>query len=438
MPKGKTRLFLVRGLIAAGILGVLLFTLYKVAFDPYRGSAKDLEPTLALTESMPAGEALEDLDYIRQKIMERHPAAMAGLPPAMAEAYAEEKAWLLGREEVTSAELWRSAARFLESLGDAHTRAVHYAETVPSLPVIFQFRDGELLASGSGLTLEPVRLISGVPVAELQDRFARHYSHELEGYLRFMFARSISQQNYQMLLDLPLEEPSLTLADDREISLAWQESPPAEEADRSFVRYSFDEELSLAVFTLDSCRMNEEYRETLKEFFWEVRDRGIRNVAVDLRQNSGGNSAVAGEFLRYIDTPELSHGGTRTRMGPILFTNKAFTEKNRIIAEFKYQGPVYILTSPVTFSAAVDFAATFSDNSLAQVVGRIPGNMPASYGDIINFQTPHAKLYFSVSYKYFMRSQEALNSEPLIPDLDVPEGEALDAVKRLIRQGSRR
>lgn len=441
MNKEAVKRFLIMGLAGAVILGLLLLFLYKAAFDPYRGSARELTPSLALTEPMPVVDALEDLSYIRRMIRERHPAAMEGLPPAMAEAYEREEGWLAGQEEVTVAMLWQSAARLLTPLQDAHTRAAHYAEEVPVLPVSFEFREGQLLARGSGLAGQEVRLVSGVPAEALYQTFQGHFSHELEGYLRFMFARNLSRQDYQILLDVPVDEPSLTLADGRKVPLNWQVDPPAGETGPAsgsapaFVRYDFDEDLSLGIFTLDSCRMNDEYQAAVEAFFQEVKDRGIRHLVVDLRRNSGGNSMVVGEFLRYIDVPSVDHGGTKIRMGPLLLSNDAFTARNPVVAELKFRGPIDILTSPYTFSAAVDFATTFADNGLARIVGQTPGNMPASYGDIIGFQTPHARLYFSVSYKYFMRSEEALNGEPLFPDLEVPEGEALAEVKRLIRQG---
>ena len=70
---------------------------------------------------------------------------------------------------------------------------------------------------------------------------------------------------------------------------------------KPFVYYELDTEKSLAVLTLTSCVFNEEYRNRVNEMFTEVKEKGIENIAVDIRDNGGGNSQVANEFIRYLD-----------------------------------------------------------------------------------------------------------------------------------------
>ena len=41
-------------------------------------------------------------------------------------------------------------------------------------------------------------------------------------------------------------------------------------------------------------------KKTLAEMLKKVHELGIQNVAVDLRENHGGNSMVANEFFRYL------------------------------------------------------------------------------------------------------------------------------------------
>ena len=60
-----------------------------------------------------------------------------------------------------------------------------------------------------------------------------------------------------------------------------------------FVYYSIDENRTLAILTLNECNFNDEYCKCLKDMFKEVKEKGIENVAVDLRYNGGGNSLVA-------------------------------------------------------------------------------------------------------------------------------------------------
>ncbi len=119
------------------------------------------------------------------------------------------------------------------------------------------------------------------------------------------------------------------------------------------------------------------------------------------------------------------------RQGPILWENKPQNKKNKQLTPI-FSGDVYVLTGADSFSSAVDFAALISDNKLGTVIGEVPGNMPSSYGDILRFQTPNARLIFTVSYKYFTRPDASKHDLPLIPDVQVRAEDALDETMRQI------
>ena len=167
----------------------------------------------------------------------------------------------------------------------------------------------------------------------------------------------------------------------------------------------------------------------MKAFFKEIKDKNIQSVIVDLRYNSGGNSMVANEFLRYLDVDEYNSGTSHVRFGPYLLKNKIKPIVNNKYDSLTFKGQIYVLTSTYTFSSAMSFSVIISDNNLGTVIGEIPGNMPSSYGDILHFQTPNAKLLFTISYKYFIRPDGTKSSEPLIPDYEVPAKDALTKAK---------
>ncbi|MEA3569325.1 S41 family peptidase [Paenibacillus phoenicis] len=86
-----------------------------------------------------------------------------------------------------------------------------------------------------------------------------------------------------------------------------------------------------------------------------------------------------------------------------------------------FNGHLYLLISPKTFSAANVFAVTFKDNGLATLIGEPTGNQPSCYGDIFVFKMPHSGFQFTVSYKHFSRPDQRLTHEtPLEPDIYVP------------------
>ncbi|MDF2941516.1 MAG: hypothetical protein K0S01_374 [Herbinix sp.] len=56
----------------------------------------------------------------------------------------------------------------------------------------------------------------------------------------------------------------------------------------------------------------------------------------------------------------------------------------------------------------------------------------SSYGDILLYETPNAKLSMTVSYKYFGRIDEAKADIALIPDYEVKAEEAMDKLYEII------
>jgi len=177
-----------------------------------------------------------------------------------------------------------------------------------------------------------------------------------------------------------------------------------------------------------------------------------QNIIIDLRGNTGGNSMVVVEFLRYIDVRTYSLGkkmlvrlsdDAQKQRGYLgnsgLFSVSLEKMKNRIFEQLKFNGSIYVLIDNATYSAGSDFATTLSDNELATTIGRPTGGRPTSYGDLLNFQLNHSKISYSISHKQFIRaSKEKRYDDALYPDYeviytieDILEGRDLDMGKAL-------
>ncbi|MGE5592462.1 MAG: S41 family peptidase, partial [Betaproteobacteria bacterium] len=219
--------------------------------------------------------------------------------------------------------------------------------------------------------------------------------------------------------------------------------PVLGEEERPWFGWTVDRSAGYGLFWLDECNNTLEYRRAVDEFFAAVRKDGIERIAIDLRRNGGGDSMVAGAFLKYLPYTyrELRAPSRTTRYSPQLVRQRGpwlllltwvgetffngrwlpYPIQPRAAAHEIFRGEVYVLTSWRSFSAAVDFAAILRDNSLAKVVGAPTGGTPTEYGDTLSFSMPNTGWRFSVSTTWFVRPDPARDpADALYPDISIP------------------
>lgn len=430
-------------LIILIILAVLiggLNVIYLCFFNPYRGTMKERVNSQPLTTILSKDEALEDLAYLIKHLEDRHPACIDGLPKEVQLQYTKEINAL--SKEVSVLNLWRSGARILGKLKDAHTNIGYYTDDNRELPLTFKMMDNNLVCVTEPYKNLIVKTINDISVDELYSIFLNQFPYELDSHVAYNFARLLPRKSYLAFLGLDTSSDIIFKFENasKELEASFTFTLPLEEElssteEAPFVSYQIDKEHSLGILTLLSCDYNNYYKDTLNKFFTEVKANNIDHIAVDLRDNGGGNSYVANEFLRYLDvTTYYTTGGVKIRYGSFLpeFEKEPIT--NEPYYDLLFSGDVYALTSTQTFSSAMMFANILSDNHIGKIIGEIPGNMPASYGDILHFQTPNAKLPFTVSYKYFGRIDETKADQPLYPDYEVAEEDALDKLYEIIEK----
>ncbi len=438
--KSKWRKHIIIFLCAFILCGFALWSMWQLWFNPYRGTVSDLRPSEELDTVLTPQQAVKNLDYLVQRLAERHPACMNGLPDNVQLEYERERAGIAALPEVSVLSLWQSAASVLSSLGDAHTAVgVNYENRV-RLPFTFAWNDDTLTCSSGEYGEYIVIEIGEISTDELYQRFLTQFSYELGAWARHSFASRLNRGEYlafvgvdtQKDIPLVLENPNDSSRITATFTLHESVTVSEEKAEPNF-DYSVDSSADMGIFTLCKCVYDGEYKNGLRDFFTAVQENNIHSVIVDLRGNPGGNSLVTNEFVRYLPAESYLTGASEVRFGSILWKNKLQNPKNQHLTPV-FSGKVYVLTGADTFSPAMDFATLLSDNKLGTVVGEVPGNMPSSYGDILYFQTLNARLVFTVSYKYFIRPDASKSDSPLIPDVTVPAKDALTETMRLIEK----
>ena len=444
---GKSRR---NGLVFGGIVSalVLCIMVWKTEFDPgwnacyYRDGVWEKDSGNAVVSRK---EALEDLDYVIKYLKKVHPLTIHGLPEEMAAKEKEVREWIKGQEEIEGYVLARELESIAALLGDGHT---HVEENYPQqhfMKHIYEHnKRGDTLVGINGERFEDF-LVShpGLCSYELEAygvRLLKNRIVSLEG-LKYLGIDMTGDITYNYVSEEGEEVSETVRAEDflpREEYFAYEEAVTGDdlrdEEDRGFVYYDVDEELSLAVLTLTDCNYNETYRETVRELFQEVAKKNVKTVAVDLRNNSGGSSMVANEFISYLAVDSYKFWGDELRLNPLLIKRAGAVSKNGKKGE-GFSGKVYVLTGVRSYSSAMDFAMLIQDNGIGKLIGEPCGNLPASYGDVKRFQLPNSGLVMQVSMKRWHRVDETKEELPLIPDVECPEYDAMEVLRELAREG---
>lgn len=432
--KGRRAFMIIATILAIvfALVGAAL-AVYAFCFDPYRGTlnGREFPQTLALDEMLTREEAQEDLDFVYEKMCERHPAWLDGSQEkcdAVKAQYEAESAAL--GESVSVLEVWQACSRITTVMLDGHTYTVTKGG------------ENRYIDDFTYLRENTITQINGEDTTAIFERFKLLYPCETEEHATAVFSSNvIINESYLRWMGVDVSE-GVTFTYEKEdgesfevkhqlVDISLVKGYEQSEDDGSFVRWEIDSEHSIGLLTLEECIVNDVYLRTLEEFFAAVNEAQCKAVVVDLRGNGGGNSLVGDTFLRYIDVESYKSWDSAIRAGDQLFWNKDVTLKNRKHAN-AYTGDVYILTDVKSYSAAKDFAMMVGDNGIGTIVGEASGNMPDTYGDSLYFATPNARVFLSVSYKKWCRIDQTKSGQPLTPHVECDPKLAYEKVCELV------
>lgn len=197
--------------------------------------------------------------------------------------------------------------------------------------------------------------------------------------------------------------------------------------------------LSLAVFYLDEFKENDEFKTAITNFFKEVKSKNIKNVAIDLRGNDGGDVSAINEILKYLNIEGLPRdSGTIVRVSQKALDNSDYYNddysKPQVIKDFTrlksityyhnqkvtdgniFKGNFYVLTSNYSFSAASLFAWLVKYSNAGLIIGEPTGNNPNhTYGNPVRLVLPNTGFTFYISTLKFTNFGTEDTVMPSIP-----------------------
>lgn len=391
-------------------------------------------------------QVIQDVDYVMDTIKKCHVGCLNGIPEEVLKQKELEIKHL--SEKTNLIEEWRIISRILAKLHDAHSRTLSPEFLCRDrLPFDIEFNDNKFFCTSGEFKNAEIIEINSIKIPDIYENFKLNFSYEIEEWAHANFFRSPIFFTKSTLARAGIDtfKPvEVTFRTDSGVKIQKFEFVPIEfESSHAspFVSYKIDKENSVGIFTLNECNFNEEYINKVDKFFADIAANNIKNVIIDLRKNTGGDSRVAEYFAIYLKNLENIKIGKfeeriddRIQTFQIKYTSEEL--KNFQADRNLFSGNIFILTSNVTFSSAMLFARDFSDNNLATLVGEIPGNSPTSFGDISNhkYYTPNSKLGFNTTYKKFYRPDNTKDTNKLIPDVQVTAKDALNKVYEIIKK----
>lgn len=208
-----------------------------------------------------------------------------------------------------------------------------------------------------------------------------------------------------------------------------------------------------------------DFKAFIDSAFTVIKNKGIENLIIDIRENGGGDSDIGDEFLQYIAKSPfkqydkvlnkhsrllkerlMAHRVNRKLdSADIAFMNKPNGVFDTEVYEdtplrnnpLRFTGKLYLLTSAYTFSSAADFAQAFKYYKLGTIIGEETGGLIISYGDIVSPHLPHTQLGLTISSKlYFNVGTKENDWKGVVPDKVIPSAQAMEKALELIRQSA--
>lgn len=138
--------------------------------------------------------------------------------------------------------------------------------------------------------------------------------------------------------------------------------------------YSLIDNQQTLYFNYQNCseQVGKPFEAFSQQLFQEVETGRPKRIIIDLRNNSGGNSAILQPFLEKLKESSLNT-----------------------------KGALYVLIGKNTFSSALMNAVDLKRNYNSILVGEFTSGSVNHYGEIRGFQLPHSKLEIGYSTRYW-------------------------------------
>ncbi len=444
---------------------------------------------LSLTTILSPAAMAEDFNFLRTRLESTAPGLYAHQTPERVKIIFDSIAATL-RQPMPLVSFYSKIAFMIAELHCEHSQARldnnimgEVLKQSSLLPLQMDFTSEHALIIINGTTdtsFQPgdtVVSINGRPVQQIRDELYRYLPGD--GFITTGKAQSISSMNFNFLYTLLIDRPelyevgiktrqgkSITRIFDKDLHTADINrnamANPVNKivlvaAERAKARRKEDLQLELlpekqaAFLTVRSFGMDKKpYEKKMDDFFREIREKGVRNLVIDLSYNDGGEEERGAYLLSYLvskptrlveseflltdrdedlalaNIPDKVRKNKYDYISP-LQDGKSMVKLSVYARELaiiepradRYDGRVFLYVNGRTASAASTFAAVMQSNNLAVIVGEETAGAYKGGGVAIgiNLTLPNSRIrtQSSIAYMNFATAGRD-GSRGVVPD----------------------
>ena len=343
----------------------------------------------------------EDLEFLKTELPQRHKNLFAKISEKefnLKILEIESKSKNLN-EETFEIELYK----LIKEIGDEHTRIEPKYPTI--FPIHFDFfKEGifvtETDSINSSLLFKKLNGIEKISVKNVIKKYKTIIKDDNKSYFVNYFLNFVNNPKILKGLNITQSDSSAKFVlDKQEIILSAENKRTSSNTLNSHLLrfktkdnywYEFLENNKILYFNYQDCsEQNGKLFETFnKELFNIIETQKPEKLIIDLRNNSGGNSAILKPFLEKLRTS---------------YINK--------------KGSLYVLIGKKTFSSSLMNAIDLKRNYNSILIGESTSGNVNHYGETRGFYLPNSKIIVGYSTKFWENWKGYFG--PLIPDIPI-------------------
>lgn len=205
--------------------------------------------------------------------------------------------------------------------------------------------------------------------------------------------------------------------------------------------------LGIESFELDHA---EAFSAFLLDAFAQTAQHGSTRLIIDLRRNGGGAKDLSDQLMAYLSAKPYSPiSAVKARVSEENIARIPGASLGQVVAlpfqqtvtppaqlAHRFDGPVYILIGPQTYSQAVVFAATIQDYQLGQLVGEATQSPANQSAQVKRMAAEHTGIEAMAPLYVFTRASGVVGTDPLEPDIPIVDQplQPMHSVRNLIEQ----